>query len=74
MDLEIVWYEAFPYLYGVGGLVALLYPGSPLLKVSGALLIVAAVTIIRLRWVYRRAEFDRAPTPSSVVQQSIEPE
>ncbi len=68
MDLETIWYEAFPYLYGIGGVVAILIrPGSLLLKISGALLIVAALTILRLRWVYRRAQFRNAPTTSTVV-------
>lgn len=71
MDLETVWYEAFPYLYGIGGVVAMLVtPGSLLLKISGALLIIAALTILRLRWVYRRDQFKRAPTPSTFVHQS----
>ena len=73
MDLEQVWYEAFPYVYGAGGAVALLFqPGSFLLKVSGGLLIVAAVTILRLRWVYRRAAFDRMPTAASMQSQALD--
>ncbi len=71
MDLETVWYDAFPYLYGIGGVVAILIrPGSLLLKISGALLIVAALTILRLRWIYRRELFRKAPTTSTVVSQS----
>ena len=64
MDIETLWYEMFPYVYGVGGSVAFFVrPESTLLRVSGALLLVAAVTIIRLRWVYRRAHFIALPTP-----------
>lgn len=68
MDLEQVWYEAFPYLHGVGGLVSLFFePGSLLLRISGGLLIMAAATILRLRWAYRRDQFARAPTTSTMV-------
>lgn len=73
MDLEQVWYEAFPYLYGVGGLVALFFqPGSFLLKLSGGLLIVAALTILRLRWVYRRKLFEQAETPASMAASAVD--
>ncbi len=68
MDLETVWYETFPYLYGIAGIVSILIrPGSLLLKISGVLLVVAALTILRLRWVYRRNLFERAPTTSSII-------
>ncbi len=67
MDLETLWYEAFPYLYGIGGVVAILLPtGSGLLKGSGVLLIAASLTILRMRWVHRREEFRRTPTSASV--------
>lgn len=69
MDLETVWYEAFPYLYGIGGLVAIFLPGgSGLLRASGVLLIVASLTILRLRWVYRRAMFERTPTTHDTIR------
>ncbi len=69
MDLEQVWYEAFPYLYGIGGLVAIFMSnGSGLLKGSGVLLIIASLTIIRLRWVYRRALHDRTPTTRDTIR------
>ena len=58
MDLESLWYEFSPYLYAVFGVGAVFYgPGSLLLKGSGILLVAAALTIVRLRWVYRRALF-----------------
>ncbi len=72
MDIESLWYEAFPYLYGVGGVVACcVSPGSTLLKISGALLIVAAITVIRMRWVYRRALFVQMPTAVKVATDGI---
>ena len=56
MDIESAWYEFSPYLYAVGGTVAIFYSnGSFLLKGSGFLLITAVFTILRMRWVYRRA-------------------
>ncbi len=64
MDIEALWYEVVPYVYGIGGLVAFFVkPESTLLRLSGALLVVAAATIFRLRWVYRRAHFIALPTP-----------
>jgi len=62
MDLESLWYEAFPYLYGIGGVVVIVVSaGSGLLKVSGVLLVVAALTIVRMRWVYRRRRYEWVP-------------
>ncbi len=66
MDLETVWYEAFPYLCGSGGIVAILHDGSGLLKGSGVLLIIASLTILRLRWVYRRQWIARMPTAAEI--------
>ena len=64
MDIESLWYEAFPFFYGISGVVAfLIKPESTLLRISGALLVVAAITILRLRWVYRRAHFVDIPPP-----------
>lgn len=64
MDLEALWYEAFPYVYGVSGVVAIVLPGgSGLLKGSGVLLIVASLTTLRLRRRYRQQAIARMPTP-----------
>ncbi len=67
MDFETLWYEAFPYLYGIGGIVAMFLPGGTgLLKGSGVLLIVASLTILRLRWVYRRQSIARMATAAEI--------
>ena len=64
MDIETLWYELFPYIYGLGSVVAFfIKPESTLLRISGGLLLVAAITIIRLRWIYRRAHYIALPTP-----------
>ncbi len=56
MDLEHLWYELSPYVYGIAGLVALVQrPPSLLYFGSGVLLVAASVTILRWRWRYRRA-------------------
>jgi hypothetical protein len=69
MDLEQIWYEVFPYLYGIGGFVAIFLPGgSGLLRTSGVLLIAASITILRLRWVYRRAWYKQLPSPSELIE------
>ena len=55
MDLETVWYEVSPYIYGIVGIAALLGTPSTMGIISGALLIAASATIVRLRWVHRRS-------------------
>jgi hypothetical protein len=73
MDLESVWYEVFPFLYGVAGFVALwLSSGSTLLKISGILLLAACFTILRVRWVYRRSIFVHLPSADELTK-STEP-
>lgn len=54
MDLETIWYEVSPYVYTISGVLALATADARIGQVSGALLLGAAVTIIRLRWVNRR--------------------
>lgn len=54
MDLETVWYEFSPYVYAAAGLASVLSTHSTVGIVSGVLLIAAAATIFRLRWIYRR--------------------
>lgn len=74
MELEQTWYEVFPYLYGIGGFVAIFLPGgSGLLRASGVLLIVASITILRLRWVYRRAWFTQLASPSELLENPGQP-
>jgi hypothetical protein len=69
MDFETIWYEAFPFLYGIGGLVAIFSkPGPGLLKVSGVLLIIASLTVLRLRWVYRRSLYVQTQTVAEVLK------
>lgn len=54
MDLETMWYEFSPYIYAIAGVVSILNLKSGLSITSGMLLIGAAATIIRLRWINRR--------------------
>jgi hypothetical protein len=54
MDLEALWYEVSPYVYATGALVALVSPASKLSLFFGGLLLLAAGTVIRLRWVHRK--------------------
>ena len=71
MDLENLWYELSPYVYAVFGFVVMFHnPASNLLKASGLLLIAAALTIIRLRWVYRRAVDLTVETTADFMKQS----
>jgi NhaP-type Na+/H+ or K+/H+ antiporter len=54
MDIETIWYEISPYVYTLGGVLALANSAERIGQVSGVLLLVAAITVIRLRWVNRR--------------------
>lgn len=53
MDLETVWYEVSPYIYTLSGLSVVAMADTSMGRISGALLLAAAVTIIRLRWAHR---------------------
>ncbi len=50
MDLEELWYETSPFIYALLGLAVLLNTDGFLAKASGALLLVASATVLRLRW------------------------
>lgn len=52
-NLETVWYEYSPYLYLAIGIAAIIYADTLLARLSCALLILAALTILRLRRTYR---------------------
>jgi hypothetical protein len=54
MDLETIWYEVSPYVYTIGGVLALANADERIGQFSGVLLLIAALTVIRLRWVNRR--------------------
>ena len=55
MRFERTWYEVNPYVYTAFSTATILYPpGSLLMKGSGFVMLFAAMTIIGLRWMYRR--------------------
>jgi hypothetical protein len=54
MDFETIWYEISPYVYTISGVAALLTAEASMGRWSGVLLLGAALTVIRLRWVNRR--------------------
>jgi hypothetical protein len=56
MSIEDVWYESSPYLYLLAGLAALAWSEGTMATVSALLLLLAAATILRLRWVHRRGQ------------------
>jgi hypothetical protein len=72
MSLERVWYETSPVVYALGGVTVLLGASDTLARVSGALLVLAAATILRMRWVYRnrRREVREAPALRAATRQS----
>jgi hypothetical protein len=56
MDIETCWYEFSPYIYIMAGSASIFSSESLVGTIAGTLLIIAALTILRLRWVHRRAE------------------
>ncbi len=54
MDFETIWYELSPCVYTICGVIVLATADMRMGQLSGALLLVAALTIICLRWVNRR--------------------
>jgi hypothetical protein len=54
MSIGDVWYETSPYFYASLGAVVMLGSYGTLATSSGGLLVIAAMTILRMRWVYRR--------------------
>ena len=54
MNIEATWYEYSPYVYVAGGFVSIANYGSYVAIASGVMLLAAAGTILRMRWVYRK--------------------
>lgn len=54
MNIEAIWYEYSPFVYATAGIFSVSNYGSIISIVSGFLLIAAALTILRMRWVYRK--------------------
>jgi hypothetical protein len=53
MSLATLWYEVSPYVYFVAGLASASFSNSDVGLVSSALLLIASLTIVRLRRIYR---------------------
>jgi hypothetical protein len=51
--IEQLWYEISPFVYAPTGLFVMLDNDSLLADFSGALLLTAALIIVRLRWKHR---------------------
>jgi hypothetical protein len=56
MDIETCWYEFSPYIYIVIGVLSIFYATTHVGRLSAGLLIIAALTIVRMRWTYRKAQ------------------
>ena len=56
MDIKTCWYEVSPYLYIIVGVISIALSSTYSARLPGGLLIIAALTIIRMRWVHRRAQ------------------
>jgi hypothetical protein len=53
-SVESTWYELSPFVYATAGIAAAMRShGSLLMTASGVVLLLAAITIIGLRWIYR---------------------
>jgi hypothetical protein len=59
MDIEAAWYEASPYVYAVAGFGSLTNYHSSIAIVSGVILLIAAGTILKMRWTYRRVQAEK---------------
>lgn len=59
MDIEAIWYEYSPFVYTAAGIFSISNYGSLVSVVSGILLIAAALTIFRMRWVYRKKKVEK---------------
>lgn len=59
MDIEAAWYEASPYVYAVAGFFSLSNYHSFIALVSGAILLIASGTIIKMRWTYRKVQAEK---------------
>ena len=59
MDIETIWYEYSPFVYAVAGILSVSNYGSYLSVVFGTLLIAASLTILRMRWVYRKKQAEK---------------
>lgn len=56
MNIEAAWYEGSPYIYAVVGLVSFSNYESYIAIISGAVLLAASATILRMRWTYRTVQ------------------
>ena len=59
MSIEELWYEASPYIYVLLGVAVLFGSNETLGLASGGLLLLAAGTILRLRWLHRHRRTER---------------
>lgn len=71
MDKQDFLYDALPYLYTIGGVLALLYSNEAVGRVSGMLLISAAMMIFHLRLQHRTERADLAEMRLSATQQVL---
>lgn len=54
MNLEAIWYEYSPYVYAAAGAISISNVHTAIGLISGVMLLIAAATILRMRWMYRR--------------------
>jgi uncharacterized phosphosugar-binding protein len=60
MDKQDFFYDALPYLYTIGGVLTLLLTGEMIGRVSGLLLVSAAMMVFHLRLQHRTARAAKA--------------
>lgn len=60
MDKQDFLYDALPYLYTIGGVLTLLLTGEMIGRVSGLLLVSAAMMVFHLRLLHRTERADKA--------------
>jgi hypothetical protein len=60
MDKQDLLYDALPYLYTIGGVLTLLLTGEMIGRVSGLLLVSAAMMVFHLRLLHRTERATKA--------------
>ncbi len=71
MDKQDFLYDALPYLYTIGGVLTLMFTGEMIGRVSGMLLISAAMMVFHLRLQHRTERATKAERRLTATQKVL---
>lgn len=71
MDKKDFLYDALPYIYTIGGMLTLLFTSEAIGRVSGVLLVSAAMLVFHLRLLYRTERAEMAEMRLSSTQKLL---